>query len=100
VGFILGVPHIRVFIEIVAELEGLRNSDLFTVVTIKKLCRVLQHCGLNVLVALLFSYSGDLGSILGLETGLMVVCCQHSLHTHEIHEVTLRAIRSFQLFAM
>jgi hypothetical protein len=39
-----------------------------------------------------FSYSEVLGSKLGLETGLMVLCCPHSLHTHEIHEVTPRAL--------
>jgi hypothetical protein len=36
-----------------AELGDLRSSDLFTVVTIEK-CRVLQPCGLNLLMVLLF----------------------------------------------
>jgi len=82
----------------VAELGGVRNSDLFSVAMIKKLSGIAAlwtECPRGAPV----SYSGDLGSILALETGLMVVCCQHSLHTHEIHEVTPRALHSFHLFA-
>lgn len=98
--FILGVPYIRVFIEIRGRAWGLRNSDLFVVVTIEKLfvgyAALWTECPRGSPV----SYSGDLGSILGLETGLMVACCQHSLHTHEIYEVTPRALHSFELFAM
>jgi len=82
----------------VAELGGVRNSDLFSVAMIKKLSGIAAlwtECPRGAPV----SYSGNLGSILALETGLMVVCCQHSLHTHEIHEVTPRALHSFHLFA-
>lgn len=81
-----------------AELGGVMNPDLFSVGTIKKLSGIAAlwtECPRGAPV----SYSGDLGSILSLETGVMVVCCQHSLHTHEIHEVTPRALYSFQLFA-
>jgi len=102
VGFILGVQYIRMFIEITWQsLGGLRNSDLFAVVTIIENClsgiaAMWTGCPRGAAV----SYSGDLVSILGLDTGLMVACCQHSLHTHEIHKATPRALHSFQLFAM
>ena len=82
------------------ELGVLRNSDLFAVVTIKNClldtAALWTECPRDATV----SYSGDQGSILGLETGLIVVCCQHSLHTHEIREVAPRARHSFHLFAM